>query len=128
MAIKEVDRVIIDEQKSSRKSSRRNSGAPIPPAPKRAINVVEENEDTKVRASLTPDGKMRVEVVDKNEGVISDHIASDSDTCRCFLYRHISLLILTHLPFAPIPIRSNTGITEKAFLLTNTRIEIKVIS
>lgn len=84
MAIKEVDRVIIDEQKSSRKSSRRNSGALMSPAPKRAINVVEENEDTRVRASLTPDGEMRMEVVDKNEGVISDRISSDSDTYGCF--------------------------------------------
>ena len=54
------------------------------PAPKRAINVVEENEDTRVRASLTPDGEMRMEVVDKNEGVISDRISSDSDTYGCF--------------------------------------------
>ena len=89
MAIKEVDRVIIDEQKSSRKSSRRNSGVLMSPAPKRAINVVEENEDTRVRASLTPDGEMRMEVVDKNEGVISDRISSDSDTYGCFLYKRL---------------------------------------
>lgn len=114
MAIKEVDRVIIDEQKSSRKSSRRNSGALLSPAPKRAINVVEENEDTRVRASLTPDGEMRVEVVDKNEGVISDRISSDSDTYSCFLCKRVFSLC------GRTPSLSIGGIAASPAIPTNT--------
>ena len=44
------------------------------------INVVEDNEDAKVRASITPEGETRVEVIDKNEGVITDQFSSDLET------------------------------------------------
>ena len=81
MAVREVDRVILDEQKSgrrnSRKSSRRNSKVMMSPASKRVINVEEDNENVTVRASLTPNGMTRVEVIDKNEGVMIDEIDSD---------------------------------------------------
>ena len=51
--------MILEEQKNSRRSSRRNSSAMASPAPKRMINVVEDNEDAKVRASITPEGETR---------------------------------------------------------------------
>ena len=73
--MKEVDRMILEEQKNSRRSSRRNSSAMASPAPKRMIN-----EDAKVRASITPEGETRVEVIDKNEGVITDQFSSDLET------------------------------------------------
>lgn len=80
--------MILEEQKNSRRSSRRNSSAMASPAPKRMINVVEDNEDAKVRASITPEGETRVEVIDKNEGVITDQFSSDLETwCVCWTVR-----------------------------------------
>ena len=53
--------MILEEQKNSRRSSRRNSSAMASPAP-------------------TPEGETRVEVIDKNEGVITDQFSSDLET------------------------------------------------
>lgn len=81
MAVKEVDSVILDEQKSSRRSSRRssrkNSKVVTSSTSKRVISVVEEDEDKRVRGFITSNGVPRVEVIDKNEGMMSDEISSD---------------------------------------------------
>lgn len=73
---KELDRVIVDEQKVTKcASKRRVEGSVV--ATKKTMNVVEENARSRVKAVMTADGETHVEVIDKEEEELA---FSDVDT------------------------------------------------
>ena len=95
--MRELDRVIVDEQKVSKSTKKRSSTSASAPK-KRAISVVDDNPRARVRASLSAskwyesddilDGETSIQVIDKNDGCIptsdedimtDDDFESDSD-------------------------------------------------
>lgn len=97
--MRELDRVIVDEQKVSKSTKKRSSTSASAPK-KRAISVVDDNPRARVRASLSAskyyendmqiDGETSIQVIDKmmvvfllqmKDIMTDDDFESDSDYC-----------------------------------------------
>lgn len=92
MQIKELDRIILDEQSASRRNSKRQDRIVLSASSNsKPIKVVQENSRSRVKASVSAsmcfghssflDGDTSIEIVDKNDGAfsLSEEYMNDSE-------------------------------------------------